>query len=774
MRTDKFYELQLEKQELKRKARKSILAFTEFTMPNYRPNWHHELLCEYLDRFIAGDIRNLMVFMPPRHGKSELVSRRLPAYLLGVRPATAIIASSYSADLAGMMNRDVQRIMDSDEYAELFPDSLLPVGRGGSRVRNTEVFETEVGGFYKSAGVGGGITGMGANCFPSGVGIDTGSGYKDISQIEVGDFVWSFNHEKGFTELRRVEAVSSRIVSRLVRVATASGRELLCTPEHPFFTEEYGYRKAKDIAGRRVIVRRLVSATKSYGCITEVHPVWSGIHSFTLRLREVFKKRTQRTVLHQSVQQEASRSEESTEMCDLRKSGRKKNAQVLRDQLPPTSIKEFSVKPIQDSVSGYKSFNKIPRFIRMLYLQIKNQVNGSSHRREQAQRPAGEFDNRVPPLPYEDSSLQSDYVSSVERISGGQIRVYDIQVEGNHNFFAKQILVHNCAIIDDPIKNQEEANSQTVRDSIWGWYTSTLYTRLQNPRSVLLTLTRWHEDDLAGRLLELARNNPDADQWTVLKLPARCEQTDKHPDDPRETGESLWESDFGDKVLTSIQSSVGPSVWTSLYQQDPRPPKGALFKAEMFEYCDLPGKYDYTFITADTAYTEKEENDFTVFSAWGVAFINREAQMYLINVWRERIEADVIEIPAETFIRKYVKWGFKGAYIEPKGHGIYLNKKFRLKNIMMPKQEEIDEFFKDRRLEKKERAAIAAPHLTNRKIYISKDIPQKEELVKEALSFPKGSHDDFVDTLIDAIKKVYCGPELGILAVIAAAQKGAR
>ena len=88
-------------QELRnrRRARNHLLDFTCYTYPDYAGNWHHQLICSYLDRFVAGEITRLMIFAPPRSGKSELVSRRLPAFILGKRPDTTIIATSYGADL---------------------------------------------------------------------------------------------------------------------------------------------------------------------------------------------------------------------------------------------------------------------------------------------------------------------------------------------------------------------------------------------------------------------------------------------------------------------------------------------------------------------------------------------------------------------------------------------------------------------------------------------------------------------------------------------------
>lgn len=153
-------------------ARRHVLDFTKFTFPGYRVNWHHEIICAGLDRLIFGNCKRLMIFTPPRHGKSELVSRRLPACFLGNYPDSEVILSSYAADLANRMNTNVQQIMDSREYRSIFPHIRLPGGVGDvtrklpgmKRTRTSEYFEI-VGhrGSLRSVGVGGGITGMGFN-----------------------------------------------------------------------------------------------------------------------------------------------------------------------------------------------------------------------------------------------------------------------------------------------------------------------------------------------------------------------------------------------------------------------------------------------------------------------------------------------------------------------------------------------------------------------------------------------------------------------------------
>lgn len=151
------------------KAGRDLLTFVTYTMPTYKTNWHHEALAEKLQAFADGKIKKLMVFMPPQHGKSELVSRRLPAYLLGINPNLKIIGCSYSADLSSSFNRDVQRIIDDELYKNVFPSTLLnnsnvKSSAKGAYLRNSDIFEV-VGhkGFYKSVGLGGSLTGTPAD-----------------------------------------------------------------------------------------------------------------------------------------------------------------------------------------------------------------------------------------------------------------------------------------------------------------------------------------------------------------------------------------------------------------------------------------------------------------------------------------------------------------------------------------------------------------------------------------------------------------------------------
>lgn len=158
-------------------ARVDFLRFCQYVMPDFETSWHHRLIARYLDAFVEGRITRLMIFAPPRHGKSQMVSRLLPAYLMGKIANPLVMTASYAAALARKMNVDVQRFMDTQEYKDVFPH----IGLGAENVRtgsfkpkrNADYFEIcevdsetrrcgAIVGSYTCAGVGGPLTGMGA------------------------------------------------------------------------------------------------------------------------------------------------------------------------------------------------------------------------------------------------------------------------------------------------------------------------------------------------------------------------------------------------------------------------------------------------------------------------------------------------------------------------------------------------------------------------------------------------------------------------------------
>lgn len=371
-------------------ARRSMYDFLLATAaPNYVPGWVHEEICAKLDQFLQDVIDKksprLALFMPPRHGKTEVASRKFPAYALGRYPDLSIVATSYADSLASAVNRDVQRVIDSPDYARIFPGTKL----NGSNVRttsqeswlrNSDIFEI-VGhrGVYKSAGRGTGITGLG------------------------GDIV----------------------------------------------------------------------------------------------------------------------------------------------------------------------------------------------------------------------------------------------------------------IIDDPLKDAAEAYSETVREGLWEWYRSTFYTRMQPGAGVLLIQTRWHEDDLAGRLLAAMAAN-EGDTWEVINYPAVAEADEAH----RKEGEALHEARYGVEALQRIRRAVGAKVWNALFQQRPSAAEGSILKRDHWKYFKWPYANDLRknisalgitriIIGADTALGGKKKNDYTAFAAMGVS----RDRYYMLDLWKEKVEFPEGKRALAAFYDKFANLG---------------------------------------------------------------------------------------------------------------------
>ena len=141
----------------------------------------------------------------------------------------------------------------------------------------------------------------------------------------------------------------------------------------------------------------------------------------------------------------------------------------------------------------------------------------------------------------------------------------------------------NVLIIDDPVKNDEQANSKTYRDKTYDWFRATAYTRLEPDGAIIVIMTRWHFDDLAGRLI----NDPDSDdKWEVLSFPAIAKENDSLG---RDEGVPLWEYRYPVDKLNKIKSQIGSYWFSALYQQQPIATEYQIFKTEWWkEYFDLP------------------------------------------------------------------------------------------------------------------------------------------------------------------------------------------
>ncbi len=303
-------------------------------------------------------------------------------------------------------------------------------------------------------------------------------------------------------------------------------------------------------------------------------------------------------------------------------------------------------------------------------------------------------------------------------------------------------------IIDDP-HNPKGAESDLDRESVLQGFDLGWSTRLNDKKTgkIIVIMQRLHDRDLTGHLLEKGG-------YTHLKIPSVAEErtTVLFPVSKktivREQGEFMHPERDGPAEIEQAKQDLGPYGFSGQHQQDPTPASGGLFKDHMFDFLAPPDQLEYRFITADTAYTDKQSSDFTAFAAWGFS----KGELYLLDLFKRQINASEVEAVAVSFIKRFQQYGFRGAYIEPKGHGIYLNQALPKHGVIVPGEVDRREFFSDRKWDKVARASNVVPHLAARRVHINPNIPEKESILSEVLRFPKAPHDDVTDCIIDGVK----------------------
>lgn len=459
------------RKKLRLEAPSKFWYFLMYSNPKYREEWFHKYIADKCQQLFEGKIKKLMVFMPPQHGKSEIISRQFPAWALGRNPDLKIVGSSYSSDLAEQFSRSIQRTIDSEEYQRIFPDTYLNGNTVKTNVRgylrNVDIFET-VGhrGFYKAVGVGGSLTGT------------------------------------------------------------------------------------------------------------------------------------------------------------------------------PADI----------------------------------------------------------------------------------------------------------AIIDDPIKDANEANSVVYRQRVWDWYNTVLTTRLHNDSRQLFIMTRWHEDDLAGRILKA-----EGDEWEVVSIPALCEREHDGGISDRHIGDALWE-DRHSKAELERQKARAPREFNALYQQHPTIEGGNIVKRDWFRTISMADfkalHYNEPMhFYLDTAYNKKKVNqDNDPSGILAACRINNYIYLYdAMQMYKEM--PDLLRFLPE-YISAHEGNSESKLHVEPKANGISVVQMLREMTTLNVKETPTPTDDKEVRLR------AVSPRIECGRVFIVEG-SWNDDFLDEVCGFPTQPHDEFVDILGYAINDLF-------------------
>jgi predicted phage terminase large subunit-like protein len=321
--------------------------------------------------------------------------------------------------------------------------------------------------------------------------------------------------------------------------------------------------------------------------------------------------------------------------------------------------------------------------------------------------------------------------------------------------------------IDDPLSNREQAESERYRQRAKDFWTSTGSTRLAPGAPVVLILTRWHEDDLAGWLL----GREDGHRWRVINIPAQADHDpNANETDPldREPGEYMQSARTNERTgeprtdaeWDAIKVQAGSRDWEALYQGRPAPVEGGMFKRDHWREYDIPlwltrddganilTHYDDLLISWDMAFKDTASSDYVVGQVW----MRKGADAFLLDQVRGRMDFVTTCQRFREFSAKWPQAVLK--LVEDKANGTaVINALRRIVNGIVPEEPHGS---------KEARASAVTPLVEAGNVWLpSPEIaPWIGDLVEEAAAFPTGAHDDQVDTLSQALNRLILAPLL--------------
>lgn len=294
----------------------------------------------------------------------------------------------------------------------------------------------------------------------------------------------------------------------------------------------------------------------------------------------------------------------------------------------------------------------------------------------------------------------------------------------------------DCIIIDDPIKNREEANSETIREKHWMEWQDSLSSRIHPGAIVILIMTRWHEDDIWGRLLNPEYAKPRA--WRVYNLPLEAEENDPLG---RAVGEPIWPEKYGYAFIE--ERKAYPTSFNALYQGRPTSQEGNMIKRDWWQYYDELPPLASELISVDAAFKDEDDSDYVVIQVWG----KNQANMYLVDQVRAKLNFPATIQSIRNMCAKYPNATLK--VIEDKANG---------SAIIQTLQNEIGGIVPvNPEGGKVARVNAVSAYIEAGNVYLPRTT-WIHDFVEEAASFPNGKNDDQVDAMSQALHRfIYFG-----------------
>ena len=295
-------------------------------------------------------------------------------------------------------------------------------------------------------------------------------------------------------------------------------------------------------------------------------------------------------------------------------------------------------------------------------------------------------------------------------------------------------------VIDDPHSEQDmKANSRLAFDNAWNWFQQGPLQRLMPNGAIIIVMTRWSLVDLTGRLIDFGIRNPDADKWEIVEFPAILNE-----DEPNE--KSLWPEQWPLDQLKAKKIAIDPRFWNAQYMQQPTADTSATVNRKMWNIWphEEPPRCDYVIQSWDTAFETKNTADYSACTTWGVWYNEEDGDsphLMLLDAFKDRMAFPELK---QVALKHYKEWEPDAFVVEKKAAGAPLIQELRRMGIP------VQEFTPSRGNDKITRLNAVSDLFASGKVW-APDTRWAKEVIEEVAAFPVGEHDDYVDTVTQAL-----------------------
>ena len=295
-------------------------------------------------------------------------------------------------------------------------------------------------------------------------------------------------------------------------------------------------------------------------------------------------------------------------------------------------------------------------------------------------------------------------------------------------------------VIDDPHSEQDiKANSRLTFDQAWSWFQTGPLQRLMPGGAIIVIMTRWSLIDLTGKLLDYQIKNPESDPWELVELPAILNENENNE-------KSLWPEQWPLDQLKAKKAAMDPRYWQAQYMQQPTSDAAAVIQRNMWRVWEHedPPRCEYIIQSWDTAHETKTSSDYTACTTWGIWYNDEDGgapNLILIDAFKARMNFPILK---ERALEMYKEYEPDAVVIEKKAAGAPLIQEMR--RVGVP----IQEFSPSRGNDKHVRVNSVADIFASGKVW-APDTRWAREVIEEVAAFPVGEHDDYVDTMTQAL-----------------------